>query len=202
MDPETLRRSLRAHHRLTWNAHGLYAYLRSRASQSPENPVFDLGRFWSCDATCLEAGSRCAVVVYFLFESAGHMSQCWESLERSLAVDADVYHFSPGDDCMGGYAVALLFSHLAPLIGPMTYGKVEQAVQHYLGWCSKLDSNYPLWKDAERVTVELLPRTQKMEWYKARERAFSDPEDKRFCAGSGFHCRTPCDGEAMDLLGL
>lgn len=183
---------------MTVDGSGLYAHLRSRACESGEHPVFDLSRFWSSDATCIEAGSLHIVVVYLLFEDANYMSDCLQRLESSLAVDADVYRFTPGNEHAGGHSVALLFSHIAPLLGPMTYGEVQRAVEHYLGWCSNTGKRSVPWKDAQRVTVELVPHTERVEWFKAREKAFSDRSDKGFGLGTGFLCKTPCGMRAID----
>lgn len=199
--PATFVRPICAHHRMSLAGNGLFAYLRSRASESDENRAFDLGSFWSNDATCLETGSRCVVVFYLLFEGAEHMSSCLKQLERSLAVDADVYDFTPSDGGVAGHSAALLFSHLAPLVGPMTYGDVQRAVEHYLGWCSHSANSIPRWKDAQRATVELVPRTERMDWFRAREKAFSVRRGKSFWAGSGFPCKTPCDGGVVEYGG-
>ncbi|XP_044724219.1 uncharacterized protein HRG_02115 [Hirsutella rhossiliensis] len=139
----TSRKSLRVHCPMKLAASGIYGYLRSRACDSEENPVFDVDRLWSVDALCIKAGSPCMVVVYFLHDTAEHMDSCWKQLEASLAVDADVYRFAPGDAGGAGHSAAFLFSHLSPLVGPMTYREVQLAVEHYLGWCSKLDRNIP-----------------------------------------------------------
>lgn len=193
--PVKFHRVLRAHNRLTFAANGLYGYLRSRAVHSTENPVFDLDRFWCKDALCIEAGSRFNVAVYFLFDCAEHTDECQEHLGSVLAVDADVFRFTPSDERPSGHSVAILFSHLSPLMGPMTFREVEQAVKHYLGWCSKLDCNEPCWKSAVRVTIELVPQFERVEWFKTREKGFSDSEMQGFCVGLGFPCTTPCNGE-------
>ncbi|KJZ68088.1 hypothetical protein HIM_12522 [Hirsutella minnesotensis 3608] len=179
---------------------GLYGYLRSRAGDFGEHPVFDMDRIWSMDAVCIKAKSPCMVAVYFLHDGVEHMDSCWQQLEASLAVDADIYRFTPGDPGRTDCSAAFLFSHLSPLVGSMTYREVQLAVEHYLGWCSKLDRNIPRWKSAERITVELIHPSKRTAWFKSREKAFSDRVDKGFGVGWGFPCIPPCKGEAMDLI--
>lgn len=196
----TSRKSLRVHCPMGLASSGIYGYLRSRACDPGESLVFDVGRLWSVDAPCIKAGSPRMVVVYFLHDSAEHMDSCWEQLEASLAIDADVFRFVPSDAGGASYSAAFLFSHLSPLVGPMTYREVQLAVEHYLGWCSKLDRNTPRWKSAERMTVELVPPSKRIVWFKAREKGLSDRVDRDFSVGWGFPCTPPCRGGVTELI--
>lgn len=196
-DLRGLRRSLSSGSPTTFAEGGFYAYLRSRVRDSVTgNKVFDYGRFWSRDLCCIDAGGVVNVVVYFLFEDDNELSRCWEQLESKLAIDANVYYDarreSPDGSTFNGACLALIFSGLSPLAGPMTYAEVERAVEHYLGWCSGLPESSGRWRKADRVTIELVPTSDLESWTTARVDGLECVSAKGLFPGHGFGCERAC----------
>lgn len=143
---------------------GLYSYLRGHALDLEERRVLDVGRFWSVDYPCVEAGTLYAMVVYLRFSGTEMMDYTWERVRTRLTVDAAVYLSRPSglfraplkqEDC----SMALIFSPFCPLAGPMTYGEVEWGAMHYLGGCPSLQDARSLWESMRRCTIELVPRS-------------------------------------------
>lgn len=172
----------------------LYTLLLQRAYESSDRLFFDMRRFWPLNATCAEAGTTHHVVVYFLFESAEDMDRSCQQLKTSLAVDAEVHGTFPREDGQLG-TLALLFTSSSPLVGPMTYGEVQRAVQHYLGWCESPSNAVPAWTGACRVTVELVPRSEAKAWVDARRRLLLGSTNVGVWRGFNFHCVMPCQGD-------
>lgn len=173
----------------------LYTRLLEGAHESGDSLVMDLRRFWSVNAICAEAGTIYQVVVYLLFDSVDAMDAASDRLQGSLAVDAIVYHFRTATLYLDEGSIALLFSSFSPLVGPMTYGEVQRAVEHYLGWCDKPRNSVPPWTGAMRVKVELVPRPAMREWCDNREQVLSGCDAKGLWQGCNFHCVPPCGRE-------
>lgn len=172
--------------------------LLGRAYDSGGKCVFDLTRFWSVSSPCAETATIYHLVVYFLFDSVEQMDRSSEQLKNSLAIDAEVYHSHPVRSAVSGRkegSIALLFSSSSPLVGPMTYGEVQLAAEHYLGWCRKAQDSAPIWANAGRVTMELVPRSAVKEWVGKREQLFNVCDAKGIWQGCSFHCAPPCEGE-------
>lgn len=179
---------------------GLYHFLRHTSVESSGGLVFDVDRLWSLDAPCAQPGVYYNVVVYLLFVREQSMDSCISEMTRPrFAVDAAVYASRPsgtessetGETC----SMAFLFTHLSPLVGPMTYRQVERAVEHYFGWCSKSSTEkMPMsWKkNVYRMTIELVPSDQATDWVKAREKAFEQSSLAFATETRGFKCRPPC----------
>ncbi|KAL3952798.1 hypothetical protein VFPFJ_11755 [Purpureocillium lilacinum] len=175
---------------------GLYNKLVEQAYRSNETHIFDLGRFWSVNAICAEPGAMYHLAVHFLFSCREILEKvAWEDLKDTLAVDAKVYRSPPGDINVAGGEMAsmtLLFSSSSPLVGPMTYGEVQRAVEHYLGWCDRAGNADPPWKSAWRITAELVPRSEVKDWLVRRQDALEHCDVRILWRGTDFDCLLPC----------
>ncbi|PON14226.1 hypothetical protein C2W62_30190 [Candidatus Entotheonella serta] len=174
----------------------LYTLLLQRAYESSGRLFFDLRRLWPLSAGCAEAAKAYHVVVYFLFDNVEDMNRSCGQLETNLAVDAEVHATFPREDGRLG-TLAFLFTSSSPLVGPMTYGEVQRAVEHYLGWCDSPQNTVPAWTRARRVTVELVPREEVQEWVDARRRLFLGSANTGVWRGFNFHCVMPCRGDKV-----
>ncbi|OAQ57340.1 hypothetical protein VFPBJ_11760 [Purpureocillium lilacinum] len=195
-----MRRALNCECPTTFESGGLYGALRSRALADGNSIAFDLGRVWTKDVSCIEPGSSFNVVVYLLFEFETEVYKSWGHLRQDLAIDANLHRGKrlgiAGEGSAGG-SIAVHFSSFSPLVGPMTYREVEQAVKHYLGWCPNLAECPPRWRRAERLTVELVPQSAMSEWVKARGGIFSLAIDEGMFPGHGFPCEdAACCGQS------
>lgn len=178
---------------------GLYAYLRRCALESGDMSVFDVGRFWPSDYLCAQPGTLYTVAVYLQFQHESVLRVFLEQLKSTLAIDAKVYRWTGKDwpdsapEDSRNCSMALLFSCLSPLVGPMTCKEVLRAVEHYAGWCRKSEGSARPWS-TERVTIELIPRSETKQWFGRRVEAFRmcGGED---CLGSGFPCSTSCENK-------
>ncbi|OAQ62503.1 hypothetical protein VFPBJ_11440 [Purpureocillium lilacinum] len=178
---------------------GLYNCLLSLANAGDRECVFDLRRFYSVDAVCAKAGQAYHVAVHFLFSDGEVREAVLGEFRHCLAVDAAVYqpdHWitppteKPDRKVMA--PITFLFTSMCPLVGPMTYGEVQRAVEHYFGWCDQPRKSRPMWTVAERVTVELVPRLEVDAWLAFRKKVLDGCDSQELWRGSGFECRLPC----------
>ncbi len=178
----------------------IYNCLRTRIHKTNRVPAFTMGQVWAKDKLCVEAAASYHVAVYLPFRGVEDMTACWGPLRKSLAVNATAHRLIPAT---GGASIILLFSALSPLVGPMTYGEVERAVQHYLGWCSNRTGDNPPWGPTPRfVTVELVEQSTLREWLEQRRSAISACERTGFVEGSGLRCKTPCVPDLREKDGM
>lgn len=169
----------------------LFNCLRTRILRINRVPAFTMGQVWAMDRLCVEETASYHVVVYLFFEAVEDINAGWERLRASLAVNATAYHASPDD---GNPYIVLLFNAVSPLVGPMTFGEAQRAVQHYLGCCSTRvgDNLFGSSPEPEYITVELVEQSSLHKWLDQRHSAISATVKKGFVLGSGFRCKTPC----------
>lgn len=177
----------------------LYSCLRTRILRNDRVPTFTMGQIWALDSLCVEATASYDVVVYLFYGSVENMNAGWERVRDSLAVNATAHYAGPGSD--GNLYIALLFTMVSPLVGPMTFAEAQRAVQHYLGWCSNQAGDKPLGSSfgSDFITVELVEQSDLREWLDCRESAIAACQKKEFFLGSGMRCPMPCEPTPLEM---